>query len=372
MLENLERLLDHLAATLEESRQVEIDQRYRRALDFEPVDRPPWILCSPLPDDAPFKPYPHGAIFDNPEKMLFNELVHAFDTSIALRNRVGDDLPATVRANFGTVLIASMFGAPVEQIGDNPPWVRHDAAEISLQQIAETDPADFSKGWIPRVAKTMEFYREALATRPELARLVRVVLPDLQGPLDNLELIGGSRVFLELLTEPAAVDRALRTLAAAQVALARYFAPWTSDGPPGFSHQHGVCFKGSILLRNDSCIMVSPKMYREQIAPHDQRVLAQLGGGGIHLCGRIGHLVDELLALPAIRSLDFGQSELNDVDAIYRRAADRQIALVRVAVSREELQSGAAAERFPTGAVLVCRSQRFIEPSRETPCPRSK
>ncbi len=158
------------------------------------------------------------------------------------------------------------------------------------------------------------------------------------------------------------MDRALRTLAAAQVALARYFAPWTSDGPPGFSHQHGVCFKGSILLRNDSCIMVSPKMYREQIAPHDQRVLAQLGGGGIHLCGRIGHLVDELLALPAIRSLDFGQSELNDVDAIYRRAADRQIALVRVAVSREELQSGAEAERFPTGAVLVCRSQRLLNP----------
>ncbi len=121
MLENLERLLDHLAATLEESRQVEIDHAIG-ALDFEPVDRPPWILCSPLPDDAPFKPYPHGAIFDNPEKMLFNELVHAFDTSIALRNRVGDDLPATVRANFGTVLIASMFGAPVEQIGDNPPW----------------------------------------------------------------------------------------------------------------------------------------------------------------------------------------------------------------------------------------------------------
>ncbi len=75
-----------------------------------------------------------------------------------------------------------MFGAPVEQIGDNPPWVRHDAAEISLQQITETDPADFSKAGSPRVAKTMEFYRERWPRAPELARLVRVVLPDLQGP----------------------------------------------------------------------------------------------------------------------------------------------------------------------------------------------
>ncbi len=54
---------------------------------------------------------------------MFNELVYAFDTSIAMRDRVDDDLPLTVRANFGTVLIASMCGADVEQLGDSPPWV---------------------------------------------------------------------------------------------------------------------------------------------------------------------------------------------------------------------------------------------------------
>ena len=69
-----------------------------------------------------------GGCFDDAEKMLFNELVCAFDTSIALRDRVGDDLPLTIRANFGTVLIASMFGAAAEQIGDNPPWIRHGGA----------------------------------------------------------------------------------------------------------------------------------------------------------------------------------------------------------------------------------------------------
>lgn len=51
--------------------------------------------------------------------MLFNELVCAFDTRIAHAQEVGADLPLTVRANFGTVLVASVFGADVRQVDDN-------------------------------------------------------------------------------------------------------------------------------------------------------------------------------------------------------------------------------------------------------------
>ena len=108
-------------------------------------------------------------------------------------------------------------------------------------------------------------------------------------------------------------------------------------------------------MRNDSCIMVSAEMYCRQIAPHDERVLRDLGGGGVHCCGDFGHLVNEFLALPSIRSLDFGQSEMNDVDAIYARAVKKRTALIRVAVSEEDLVSGKAAERFPTGVVFIRR-----------------
>jgi len=355
MLDPLKRLLDHLSAILDGERQAEIDERYRLALDFETVDRPPCVVYGPLPGDATFKPYPPGECFGDVEKMLFNELAYTFDTSIALRDRIDDDLPLTVRANFGTVLVASVFGAKVEQTGDNPPWVRHDAEHPSLEQVASTDPTDLLRGWIPRVVETLQFYAETLSLWPRLKDLIRIVLPDLQGPFDNLELIGGSEVFLQMATEPERLDRALQTLSTAQVNLAKYLAPWITDGPEGYCHQHAVGLKGNILLRNDSCIMVSAERYREQIAPHDEYVLRELGGGGIHSCGRIGHLVDEFLALASLRSLDFGQSEMNDVDGIYRKATEKKIALIRVAVSRNELESGRAAERFPTGVVLIER-----------------
>jgi hypothetical protein len=115
--------------------------------------------------------------------------------------------------------------------------------------------------------------------------------------------------------------------------------------------------RGQILLRDDSAIMVSPRMYRQQIAPHDERVLAEMEGGGIHSCGNFMHNVGAMLELPSLQCLDFGQSSLNDVDAIYAQAKPRRIALVRVSVTAEELRQGdirrSLRDRFPTGVTLL-------------------
>ena len=67
-------------------------------MDWLAVDRLPLVMCYPPDDDSPFRPFRHSEIFSDPEKMLYNELVHAFDTSIAMRSRIDDDLPLTVRA----------------------------------------------------------------------------------------------------------------------------------------------------------------------------------------------------------------------------------------------------------------------------------
>jgi len=365
MLRKLENLLDYLSQSVDAARRSEIERRMRQALDGQPVDRLPLVVYGPLPKDARFRPFPHRQTFADPEHMLYNELVHAFDTSIALHDRLGDDLPLTVRANFGAVLIASMFGAPVQQCEDNPPWIRRrQGEEFSLDAVLDRDPLDFSAGWCPRVIETMEAYHSILARWPELYQRVRIVLPDLQGPLDNLELIRGSQLFAELALEPEKVDRALGAMASAQVGLARRLAALVRDGPPGYCHQHAVMVKGNVLLRVDSAVMISAEMYRRQIAPHDRRVLRELGGGGIHSCGCIHHLVDEFLKLPGLQSLDFGQSELNDVDAIYGRARERNVPLIRVAVGRDELLGGRLPERFPTGVVLIHRAATFEDAKR--------
>jgi hypothetical protein len=262
-------------------------------------------------------------------------------------------LPATIRANFGTVLVASAFGARVEQVEDNPPWVRPFESRAELVAGLDRCRADLTAGWMPRVVERYRFYHDALALYPPLPEVIRCVLPDLQGPVDTLEMLCGSALYVDLHDDPAFATHALETVAAAQVALARQLAPYVNDGPAGFSHQHGFMIRGSLLLRDDSSIMVSPRMYRRLIAPHDERVLRELDGGGIHSCGNFMHTVGAMLELPSVQCLDFGQSALNDVNTIYRQASERRIALVRVQATAEELQQGGLRRRFPTGVTLL-------------------
>ena len=361
----LHDLLEHLCAVADGWKPDEADSRHRRALGWEPVDRPPLIVTHPPDADGPFAPFPHREIFGDPEKMLFNELTCAFDTCLARAHETGADMPFTVRANFGTVLVASLFGADVRQVADNPPWIIHgQGADVTLDEVAEHDPQDFSRGWLARVEDTCAAYRRILEGYPELRRVIRIVLPDMQGPFDNLELIVGSGVFESLILDETLADRALAVLAETQIALARRLAPFLNDGPDGFAHQHATAICGNVLLRNDSVIMMSGEMYCAQVAPHDARVLQALGGGGIHCCGRVERHVPIFFDVPGIRCFDFGQSELNDVDTLYQLAAKRRIPLIRVAVTEEDLVTGRVKERFPTGVSLVHRAATSADAAR--------
>ena len=353
----LEKLLDHLSQTLDSNRQKDIEELHHRALKWQPTDRLPLVLQYPLPNDSQFQPYPHSDIFSDPAKMFFNELVHAFDTSIACHYMIDDDLPYTIRPNFGTVLIASLFGGNVEQVEDNPPWVRHFETIGEFRDAIDSDPMDFSRGLCPRVIETYQFYHEVLSNRCELKKWIYIILPDLQGPIDNIDVLRGTEIFADFYNNEEMVHLAFDRAATAQITFAQHLQQYLNDGPDGYSHQHTFPMPGNILIRNDSAIMLSPTMYREMVAPHDERVLSEMEGGGIHCCGKIEHNVNEFLSVPSCKCLDLGQPELNDIDKIYAQAAERKIPIIRVRVSREELVTGNVMERFPTGVTLMHQAE---------------
>ncbi len=361
MNKKLSELLKNLENQLSREVQNRIEERHQKALSWYPIDRLPLVVSYPFPTNEKTKPFPHREIFDNPEKMLFNELVHAFDTSIFLHSEINDDLPYTIRANFGTVVIASLFGAKVEQRDDNPPWVRHFGTRDEFDSIFDRNPLDFSQGICPQVIERYQFYRDVFADFPNLQQCIKIVLPDLQGPLDTLELLRGSEIYTDFILDPEMVDKGLRLMAEAQVGFAKHLRTYTTGGHDGYSYQHAVAVKGNILIRNDSAIMVSPEMYAGQLAPHDEFVLNEMGGGGIHSCGKIDFNIPEILRLNSIRSFDFGQSYLNDVDAIYPLAREKKIPLLRIRPGKEELLSGKIMERFPTGVLLGYEASSFEE-----------
>ncbi len=360
----LKSLLKILNDTLDFEAQQTVENCHQRVLNWEETDKLPLVVSFPYPKSRTIQPLPHREIFDNPEKMLFNELVHAFDTSIFLHSQIGDDLPYTIRANFGTVIIASLFGGKVEQREDNPPWVRHFETEKEFNTIFDRNPLDFTQGVCKTVIDTYQFYNDIFADYPNLQKCVKIVLPDLQGPLDTLELLRGSTVYEDFILNPEQVDTSLKLIAEAQVELAKHLRQFITNKQDGYTYQHAVPIKGNILIRNDSAIMIAPEMYSEQVALHDEFVLHELGGGGVHSCGKIDFNVPEILELPSIKCFDFGQSYLNDIDTIYSLARKKKVPLLRIRASKEELTESNIKDRFPTGVSLVYEACSFEEAKR--------
>ncbi len=348
-------LLDRLETELDPNEETAIESRYRRALIWETVDRLPVIVSCPRPPSGDLEPWPHSQAVRDPQKMLFNELVSAWGTSVVRRSTIGDDLPVTIRANMGTVLVASCFGAAVEQPGDDPPWARPLASrEEFVKAIGRSGAPDSDH--VRRAEEFMGFYSERLAGYENLARIVKITVPDLQGPFDNAAMLRGSDLLMDAALDPGLFAAALERMTQAQIDLVHRFRPLTVNEPDGFAHQHGVPVRGNLLIRNDSAVMVSPHMYAEQIGPYDEHVMEAVGGGGLHSCGSIDHVFEHYLEHASVRSIDYGQSTMNDVDAHYRLASERRVALLRVEATREELVGGSILTRFPTGVALLYRA----------------
>lgn len=361
MNKKLSELLKKLENQLDPEVQEKIEERYHKALNWDPIDKLPLVITYPFPNENQKKPFPHCEIFDDPEKMLFNELVHAFDTSILLHSEINDDLPYTIRANFGTVVIASIFGGKVEQRGDNPPWIRHFETLDEFMSIFDQDPFDFSKGICPQLSERYRFYRDILADFPNLQNCIKIVLPDLQGPLDTIELLRGSEIYTDFIMDPEMVDNGLALMAKAQVGFAKHLQQFLSEGDTGFSHQHAVAIKGNILIRNDSAIMIDPLMYTRQVAHYDEFVMREMNGGAIHSCGKIDFNVPEIFKLKSLKSFDFGQSYMNDIEKVYPLAKEKRIPLLRLRPGKDGIVSGAIGAKYPTGVSLVYDAVSFEE-----------
>ena len=360
--DDLLRFLDLLEDRLNADEQQEIRQRHMRAGLWEDVDRPP-VRITPPWDRRSVQFHPVSEAVANPAKMLVNELLRGH-ASVLDWLTVKDDRPLQVRPDFGIGLVASTFGARIEVVDDNPPWV-HSLTESGVEETIErvldacAPSTSHERGWIPRVIETLDFYRQALNDYPNATASIAVAMPDLQGPFDTGEMLWGSGIFLALHANPALVDRFLGAIAEAMVHLHTVLRRWVGREllPEGFSHQHGMMIRGNLMLRCDSNLMMHPEMYADQVLPHDRRVLEGVGGGSYHSCGRWEQNIPAIMEVDAVGSLDFGtnQSQLNDIDAIYLRARPYKKHLHLVTVTPEELTSGCIRSRFPTGVTLACQ-----------------
>ena len=214
---------------------------------------------------------------DDPELMLLRELAQC---SGALANASGSIM--AVRANYGSSILPSLFGPELflmERQMDTLPTSRPLAGGVkAIQRLVEQGVPPVTGGLGGKVFEMTTIFLDQFKDYPKISRYVHQYHPDAQGPMDVCEVLWGSTLFNAVYDEPEVVKAFLDLITRTYTA---FVHAWFEIVPT--SEPYGVHWfylhKGAITLRDDSAMNFSPRMFDEFIAPYDQRLLDEFGGG---------------------------------------------------------------------------------------------
>lgn len=257
----------------------------------------------------------------------------------------GSGSPLSVRANYGTSILPLLFGVEPFVMPDETDTLPtsvplHDADAVRC--LVDAGVPNLSRGYGERVFETGRRFGEIARDHPKIGRHLHVYHPDLQGPLDVVEVIWGSEIFLAFHDTPDLVKALLELVTETYVAFMR---EWEKIVP--FSERVNVhwdlAHRGSIALRNDSAMNVSPAIFDEFSRPYDQRLLDEFGGGMVHFCGRGDHFIAGMSEMTGLYAVNLSQPELNDMETVFTNTVDKGINVLDL--SAEAVQSALASGR---------------------------
>ena len=140
--------------------------------------------------------------------------------------------------------------------------------------------------------------------------------------MDIVEVLWGSSLFIALHDRPALVHALLELVTETYI---RALEAWCAIAPlrPDGNAHWGLYHRGSIMLRDDSAMNLSPAMFAEFVRSYDQRLPGHFGGGALHFCGRGDHYLPLVAEMRGVHAINLSQPECNDlarVLAAHRRA----------------------------------------------------
>lgn len=237
----------------------------------------------------------------------------------------------SVRSNYGVGIIPSLFGVkkfvmPYE-MNTLPNVHQLENGIEDIKRIIDSNIPDFSAGWGEKVFRLGKRYQEIREKYPKIGKYVRIDHPDAQGPMDLCELLWGSNLFLDLYDHPDLVHSFLRKITDTYKAFLEH---WFSI-VPNIDNYHaffGSLHKGSITVRDDSAMNLSPAIFEEFIYPYDNEVLNHFNGGAIHYCGKGDHFSPYFSKMNKLYAVNLSQPSYNNKETIYQNTIDKGINLI--------------------------------------------
>jgi hypothetical protein len=298
---------------------------WKDVLDFKPVNGCFEVYRSVggrKPGEWPAIPI--NKAIEDPAQMLLRELRAVYDVVCQRTYHIPN-----IRCNYGTCILPSLFGAETfwmdEQLDTLP--TNKPMGEAAIDRLLDAGIPDLNNGFGRRVFETAEYFKETLKPYPRIAEVVWIYHPDLQGPIDVVELLWGSDMFYAFYDQPqkvkAITDLVTRTYL-------RFLKRWMEVVPPRdnvYSAHWGRLWRGQVVLRDDSIVNLSNEMYEQFVKPYDERILEEFGGGAIHFCGHVDHCIDSLTESSWLTAINPSQPHLNDMRKIHAASVGKGIIL---------------------------------------------
>jgi len=256
-----------------------------------------------------------------------------------------------VRANYGTAIMPSLFGAEIFVMDEalNTLQTTRPMGAESVRALPERGVPAMESGLGPTVFGAGKCFAQIATHYPKIGRYVHIYHPDTQGPMDLCELLWGSELFTDLVDRPELVHQVLRLLTDTYVRFMRAWDAVVGANGKGWATHWGMMHAGKIMIRTDSGMNLSPDMYDEFLRPYDQRLLNELGGGAVQTCGRGSHYIASACGMDRIYAVNVSQPQFNETETVYRHTVDKGIKLL--GFSREHAEKALAAGRNLHGRV---------------------
>jgi hypothetical protein len=267
--------------------------------------------------------------------------------------RQGSGSPMTVRCNYGTPIMALLFGAELFIMPDETNTLPGNrpvpGGAEGIRKVLDRGAPSLDHPYLQKVYEMGRRFMSIKARFPKIGRHVYLYHPDLQGPMDILEMVWGSELFPDLYEEPELVHEALKLITETYIKVLREWERIVPLSFDGYAPHWSLWHKGAVMLRDDSAMNLSPAMFEEFIKPYDQRILDEFGGGAIHACGRVDHYIASLAAMPGMHGFNMSQPDLNDMEKVYANTVDRDVVLLNL--SHAEVDAALARGRDLRGRV---------------------
>ena len=348
---DLRRWLDKLEALIDLEHVERTSDLQRRAFAFEIVDHIPTVISYPV-SNKEWPQFSFSEIYDDPEKMLLRELLDVYTGT-----RIKDDRLYGIRANYGTGIIASMFGCDVRTFEDSLP-IGLRVPPQKLDAILDGGVPDVRSGIVGRALDTVELFRETLEPYPKLSQTVGFQMLDIQGPFDNTSIIWGSEVFLALYDAPEKVLRLCELVTEAILAVVREHR--RIDGRRDDENDGNWRHLGGLCVRNDSSVNLGREQYERFGKPFDAKLIGMLGGW-IHFCGRAHQWWESLLDIPGLKGINPFQGQFYDLMDMYQKCKSAQIPIIQWttpldAACRDRIRTGFSRRMWTQSYDDACRA----------------